>query len=58
MFKYKLYGVPIVAKWFMNPTSIHEAAGLIPGLTQWIKGSSVAVSRSVGHRHSSDRALP
>ena len=30
-------GVPIVAKWLMNPTRRHAVAGLIPGLTQWVK---------------------
>ena len=29
-----LKGVPVVAQWVTNPTSIHEDAGLIPGLTQ------------------------
>ena len=33
-------GVPAVAQWLTNPTSNHETAGLIPGLTQWVKGLS------------------
>ena len=28
-------GVPVVAQWLTNLTSIHE--GLIPGLAQWVK---------------------
>ena len=30
-------GIAIVAQQVKNPTSIHEDAGLIPGLTHWIK---------------------
>ena len=30
-------GVPTVAQWVKHPTSIHEDAGLIPGLAWWAK---------------------
>ena len=40
-----------------NPTSNHEGVGLILGLTQWIKGSGVAVSCGVGLRRGSDPML-
>ena len=30
-------GVPFVVQWVKNLTSIHEDAGLIPGLTQWVQ---------------------
>ena len=30
-------GVPIVAQWLTNPTSMHKDTGLIPGLAQWFK---------------------
>ena len=33
----EILGVPVVAQWLANPTSIYEDTGSIPGLTQWIK---------------------
>ena len=30
-------GVPVVAQWIRNPIFIHEDAGFIPDLTQWVK---------------------
>ena len=34
--KIYLVGVRVVAQGVNNPTSIHEDAGLVPGLAQWV----------------------
>ena len=46
-----------MAQWVTIPTSIHEDVGLTPGLTQWDKGSSIAMRCCVGHRCGLDPML-
>ena len=34
-------GVPFVAQWVKNLTSVHEDVGLIPGLAEWVKNPAL-----------------
>ena len=46
-----------MAQWLMNLTRNAEVLGLIPGLDQWVTGSSIAVNCGVGCRCGSDPVL-
>ena len=43
-------GIPVVAQWVENPTSVCKDVGSFPGLAQWVKGSGIALSCGVGRR--------
>ena len=46
--KLKWVRVPSVAQLIKNSTRIHENEYSIPGLTQWVKGSHIAMNCGIG----------
>ena len=46
-----------MAQWLTNPTVSLRIRGSIPGLAQWVKYLSIAVSCGVGRRCGLDLAL-
>ena len=53
----KEIGVPIVAQWLMNPTSMCENTDLIPGLAQFKDLAGIAMICGVGCRGGSNPML-
>ena len=49
--------LPIVSQWVKNSTSIHEDAGLSPGLAQWVRDPVLPQTAALGHKCNSDLAL-